>query len=479
MHSPLKRIRIRHAGGGAVPLARLTIAAQLLTAILIAVFLFTSSGVRLPFVDRPYDVSVLMDDVAGLDTSDHPQVSVGGVRAGTVTGVEFDGRTGRALVRMQLDGHVRGKLFADATARILPRSALQDLIVDVDPGDPSAGPLEDARIRRAAPAPVGHDRLLSVFDANTQAYAQVLLGTLRQVLKDREGPLRRALQQLPDTSDASRTTATMLAERRSDLTELVRDLERISAATGRRGVELTRAIDVARQTLAVTERRQQQLAESMDTLPAVLGQAGRTFSSVQELSEPLDPALERLRPASQRLPSALRDVRRLLPEAQRTLTDVRHLSRTGRAPLGSLQRSLDELEPVSKQLGPDVPVFGELISELVKNRQYLGRLADNWSGTLSGGDGFATYLRTKAVGTLPVDPKAFGLSGSPARNAEVARALTRFRRKHPRLVREERRTPLVVTAMRALLSGYCADRREAACHVLAMSYDDPPKVRSR
>ena len=111
--------------------------------------------------------------------------------------------------------------------------------------------------------------------------------------------------------------------------------------------------------------------------------------------------------------------------------------------------------------------------------RHIGRLVDNWSGALSGGDGFATYLRTKAVGTLPVEPKAFGLSDSPSSTARVARALTRFRRRHPRLVREERGSPLVVTAMRALLSGLCADRREAACQVLAMSYADPPKVRSR
>src|SRR4051794_36711175 len=134
-----------------IPLARVTIAAQAVLAVVLCGWLFTSSGARIPLLDSPYVVHATLPDAAGLDPEDHPQVSVGGVKAGSVTGVEYDGGTDGARVTMELDKDIRGKLFADAVAKLTPRSVLQDQVVNIDPGDPSAGKLHGDVIRRAGP----------------------------------------------------------------------------------------------------------------------------------------------------------------------------------------------------------------------------------------------------------------------------------------------------------------------------------------
>src|SRR3954447_6471613 len=115
-----------------IPLARVTIAAQAVLAVVLCAWLFTSSGARIPLVDSPYVVHATLPDGAGLNAKDHPEVTVGGVKAGFVTAVAYDRRSGGAQVTMKLDRQVRGKLFADATAHINPRSVLQDLVVDID-----------------------------------------------------------------------------------------------------------------------------------------------------------------------------------------------------------------------------------------------------------------------------------------------------------------------------------------------------------
>ncbi len=40
---------------------------------------------------------------------------------------------------MTLEASVRGKVFADASAAVRPASALQNLLVNVDPGSPGDG----------------------------------------------------------------------------------------------------------------------------------------------------------------------------------------------------------------------------------------------------------------------------------------------------------------------------------------------------
>src|SRR5881398_2320204 len=164
---------------------------------------------------------------------------------------------------MKLDQDIRGKLFADAKANLNPRSVLQDLVVDIDPGDPSAGKLRRDRVARAGTTPLGYDRALSVLDADTRAYTQVLFSTLRQIVRHRTGPLRDAIDRVPTAVDAATLVSQRLAGRRRDLSELVAALDRIAGATSHRGAELTRSIRSARRTLAATASRQQQIERAI------------------------------------------------------------------------------------------------------------------------------------------------------------------------------------------------------------------------
>ena len=117
-----------------------------------------------------------------------------------------------------------GKIFADASAELRPASAIQNLIVNIDPGTPARGPLPD---RRADPtgrtsAFVSIDELTGVLDADTRAYAQILVGEAERGLHGRGGDLSAALAQLADLTDEARPISRSLATRRRLLTRLRR-----------------------------------------------------------------------------------------------------------------------------------------------------------------------------------------------------------------------------------------------------------------
>jgi phospholipid/cholesterol/gamma-HCH transport system substrate-binding protein len=461
-----------------VPLARVTIAAQAMLAVILCAWLFTSSGTRLPFVDTPYVVHATVPDASGLDGRDHPEVTVGGVKAGFVTAVAYDRRSGGAQVTMELDKEIRGKLFADAAAHLNPRSVLQDLVVDVDPGDPSAGKLRGDRITHAGPTPLGYDRALGVLDADTRAYTQVLFATLRQIVRHRSGPLRDAIDRVPTAVDAATVVSRRLAARRRELAELVGSLDRIASATSHRGGALTRAIRSARQTLAITESRQQQIQQAIAQLPGTLTQTGATFSALKALGRPLVPALTRLRPAAQALPSGLRELRKTLPAADATVGNLDRLVRDGRAPLADLRRATQELGPASRELPPAVTLLNALVRNIAEHQDAAGAILKNWPGALSSATGLSVITRVVFLRVLPVNPGAVGLpQSSPSQTAALGQATATLRRRRPDLFKAPRGSadsPLPVVAIRALVTDLCNKHNTAACSVLSMIYDRPP-----
>jgi phospholipid/cholesterol/gamma-HCH transport system substrate-binding protein len=461
-----------------VPLARVTIAAQAILAVILCVWLFTSSGVRLPFVDSAYVVHATVPDASGLDPRDHPEVTVGGIKAGWVTAVDYDRTTGGAEVTMKLDGGIRGKLFADAAANLRPRSVLQDLVVDIDPGDPKAGKLRGGAITHAGATPLGYDRALSVLDADTRAYTQVLFGTLRQVLKHRSGPLRDAIDRVPTAVDAATVVSQRLASRRRELSELVSSLDKIASATADRGGELTRAIRSARRTLTITQSRQQQIEQAIGQLPGTLQQTGATFTALRNLGRPLVPALTRLRPAAQALPSGLSELRKTLPAADATISSVDKLVRDGSGPLRDLRRATQQLGPASRELPPSVKLLDALVRNISEHQDAASAILKNWPGALSSATGLSVITRVVFLRVLPVNPGAVGLpGGSSSRTAALSKATARLRSLRPDLFKAPRSSagePPAVVAIRALTTDLCNKHNEAACSVLSMIYDHPP-----
>jgi virulence factor Mce-like protein len=458
-----------------------TIAAQVAAAVIAAGGLFVASGARLPFGEDHVIVEATVPDAAGLDTADHPTVTVGGVKAGAVDAVRFAPGDGTARVRLSLEASVANRLFADATVSIRPRSALQDLVVDVDPGDPAAGPLRSRMIRAGAVAPVGYDRVLGVLDADTRAYAQVLLGTLRRVVAGREGPLRDALQRLPSTTDGMTRVARELATRRRDLARVVDQLDTILRATGRRGAQLTRVVRQARRTLAVTDARRDALSAAIAELPATLRRAEATFAGVARLAEPLRPALRALRPAARALPSGLRSVRALLPQLGGTLTDLDTLSAGATRPLRSLERVAHELGPASRELMAVVPLVDRVVRVVSSNQPVVRRMLEFWPGTLSSANSLAVVTRAIFFRTLPIKPGAVGLSGDVRAEWSLLRKATALlRRERPELFGDrDTRASLPLTAARALIAGRCGVGVDIACGLLRQLYTDPPRLLAR
>jgi phospholipid/cholesterol/gamma-HCH transport system substrate-binding protein len=404
-----------------VPFGRTIILAQALLALGVLVYLLSHEYIHLPLVGGShYELRAAFTDAAGLDGNSHSPVTVAGVPLGRVTGVEYRG--GLAIATMQLPTSVEGKLFADARARIMARSALQDLMVDITPGSPAAGALPSGSTIAAAQSSstVGLDRVIDTLDADTRTQVQVLLGQLSVGLLRRAGALRAGLSQLGELVDTSTGVTRQLAERRAFLTRLVGDLNTLATQLGNRDQDLANVVVLGQRTLAVTAARSAELSSTVRLLPSTLSALSDAMGAISALAPPLDPALEQLRPFARELPGALAALRAFVPTGIGLSRDLDTLATRGGTGVHDLRATLTALGPASRQLKKPTADLLPILRDIDRDKSGIGQLGDNFSGVFSTNDANGPILR--GLGTFePFNPVDVGFPAS-ARGALLTRA---------------------------------------------------------
>jgi phospholipid/cholesterol/gamma-HCH transport system substrate-binding protein len=388
--------------------------------------LLHAEGVRLPFTtgDR-WHIEVELADAAGLHDGSRAPVTVAGVAAGSVEHIAYDPALGRSVAELELEPTARGVLRRDASARVVPRSALQDLTLELAPGTPAQPELSDGgRIEAShTSAPVALDRLVGVLDADTRAQTQVLLGQLAVGLKGNSGALSEAVAQLSRTLDPARRVTRALAARRTQLTRLVDALAGITGTLGEHDRALGDVLRAGRQTLAITGARQEAIAGTVDELDPTLASLRRALQATRALGEPLTPALTRLRPAVQALPETLGGLRETVPDGRTLITTLDGLSRDGPDGLRAARSVARSLPPLTGRLTRTARDGETFIRAIDKNRNGIGLLGERFSGVLSTSDANGVILR--GLGFFePFNPENFGEAGATGARLTRLKAMT-------------------------------------------------------
>jgi virulence factor Mce-like protein len=398
-----------------VPLGRFVIAIQLLAALVFLAYTLDKKGILLPFSESPYEIEVELTDAKGLDRVDEPGAAVAGAVLGRVTNVHYE--AGRAVATLTLDPDVRGKIFADATAEVRPASAIQNLIVNVNPGTPASGPLDDdERIEAGRTSSfVSIDELTGILDADTRAYAQIVITEAHRGLEGTGSELGAALRKVSDLAETATPVSRALASRRRLLTQLVGHLDTVFTTLGDRGAELGNAVAAGSDTLAVTAARERELAELTRQLAPVLTEADRALAGTADLADLLVPALERLVPVSDDLAGALVELRGLIPLASDLVDRFDSLTRRGAEPTELMLKGTVGLKNKVGGLIPTAKDLAALTRTLDKYRKGGAQLADTLSGGTSVNDNNGTYGQTIEIEFEDLKPENFGFGEAAAR----------------------------------------------------------------
>ncbi len=278
-------------------------------------------------------------------------VDLSGIKVGTVQAVNLE--NGVAVVTMDIDPKYAPLIHKDASLLLRPRTGLQDMTIEIDPGTPGAKAVkEGSTVPLANTQPnVNPDQILASLDGDTQSYLQLLLQGASQGLYGNSEKLSAGLRRFePTVRDIARINKA-LAKRRQNLRRVITNFGKLSAALGRRDTQLARFVRSSNAVLGSFAKEQNAIRSTLQEFPPTLRQTQSTLTSANRLALILGPASRKLIPSAQALAPALRQVRPLFrdtkgpienqirPFAQKVQTPLKHVRQLSQ-PLATTTTSL-------------------------------------------------------------------------------------------------------------------------------------------
>jgi phospholipid/cholesterol/gamma-HCH transport system substrate-binding protein len=336
---------------------------------------FTAPG-WLPGVDEPFvRYEAELPNAQALTPGQGQTVDVAGVRVGEIERVELE--EGRAIVTMAVDRDA-APVFRDASILVRPRTGLNDMTLQLDPGTPAAGRLVPGRgripIARTLPG-VQPDEVLSALDGDTREYLQLLLAGGAQGLEGNDRALSQAFRRFAPTARDARRVTEALAQRRRNVARSITSFRRLAEALGAQDRDLTQLVRAGDRVFASLGRQDANVRRGLGLLPGTLRTTRTALRRTTELTRALAPASQRLRPVVRELAPALRATRPFARDTEPAIrTQLRPFAR-------DVRPVVRELRPTAATLGRATPA---LLTSLRELNGIVNTLAFNPQGTEEG-----------------------------------------------------------------------------------------------
>jgi phospholipid/cholesterol/gamma-HCH transport system substrate-binding protein len=241
-------------------------------------------------------------------------VDIAGIKVGEISGVKL--QDGHAVVGMDVDNKYAPLIHEDSSLLLRPKTGLNDMVVEVDPGTQSSPQVkENSTIPLASTQPqVNPDEFLASLDADTQQFLKLLLANGATALdpeKGRDVKLSNALRRLdPFARDIARISGA-LATRRQNIANSIHNFQLLSTELGNKDQDLTNFVDASDAVLASFARQEASLRSAIRELPGTLKETQGALTSANELALQSGPALKKSLPGARATAPALRALRPL------------------------------------------------------------------------------------------------------------------------------------------------------------------------
>jgi phospholipid/cholesterol/gamma-HCH transport system substrate-binding protein len=312
----MRRALREHSRDALAILALLAAALFATTVILINQRTTLPSWVPLIGTDR-FELKAEFTTAQAVTPGQGQSVDISGIKVGEVTGVKLE--DGHAVVSMEVDNKYAPLIHEDSSLLLRPKTGLNDMVVEVDPGTGSSPDVkEGSTVPLASTQPqVNPDEILSSLDADTQQFLKLLLGNGAEALDPEQGrdvKLSNALRRLdPFARDLARISGS-LAVRRQNIANAIHNFQLLSTELGNRDQDLVRFVDSSNDVLASFAKEEASLRSAVRELPGTLKVTKGALTSANALALQSGPALKKLLPAAKGTAPALRALRPLFQQ---------------------------------------------------------------------------------------------------------------------------------------------------------------------
>ena len=271
-------------------------------------------------------------------------VDIAGIKVGEVSGVKLE--NGHAVVSMSIDNKYAPLIHDNASLLLRPKTGLNDMVVEVDPGTTTAPEMkEDTTVPLASTQPqVNPDEILAGLDADTQQFLKLLLANGAEALDPAQGrdvKLSNALRRLdPFARDISKISGA-LATRRQNIANSIHNFQLLSTELGNRDQDLVNFVDSSNAVLGSFAKEQASIRSAVAELPATLQQTKGALASANAFALQSGPALKKSIPGAKATAPALRALRpffqqtagpiqnQIRPFTKQVASPVQHVAQIG------------------------------------------------------------------------------------------------------------------------------------------------------
>ena len=295
------------------------------------------------------------------------EVAIAGVRVGKVGSVELE--DGHAVVGLDIEPQYVKLIHPDAQLLLRPKTALNDMVVEIDPGD-EPGEVEEGHnfpVSQTEPN-VNLEAFLSQLDGDTRQYLQLLLAGGAEGLGGRGRQFGNAIRRLQPFAHYIADLNRAVAGRRIALANVIHNFGLLTEELGRRDNQLERFVTSSQAALGDFANVQESIQESLIEFPSTLVTLQAALTSSNRFTTAARPALINLIPQAEALQPALRANKRLFEQTTVPIRDqIRPFVRQTRPVLTHTKEGAGPFKKSVVGFGNSLGSFNTLLNELAYN----------------------------------------------------------------------------------------------------------------
>lgn len=305
------------------------------------------------FVDYEAEFSTAQAVTAGQGQT----IQVAGVSIGEIGTVTL--REGKAIVQMRLQKKYT-PIYRDATALLRPKTALNDMTIELDPGNVSAGAVPEGGklpVSQTLPA-VQPEEFFAGLDVDTRDYLQLLVGGAGEGLDGNAEELAATLKRFDPLARYAKRINRELAKRDKSIRRSIHNFRLLSEALGDSDTQLGRFVDASNRVFRDFAAEQQSLRETLRLLPEALQKTNVALGKSETLSKEVGPTLTALSPTATGLAPALQGFQEFATDTTPVVKDELRPFVKVAAP------SAEALKPAAADLAKSVPALTDSLDVL-------------------------------------------------------------------------------------------------------------------
>ncbi len=314
-----------------------------------------------------YTLKAEMQTAQAVTPGQGQAVTIAGAKIGEVASVDL--HRGVATVTMKITPKY-ARIYRNATMLLRPKTQLQDITVEVDPGTPSAGKLPSgATLPLSQTAPnVNFDEFLSSLDADTRAYLQELLAGAGGAFKNNGKAFSATLKRFDPTARELQEISSQLEQRHANTARAIHNFRLLTEALGGKDKELAQLVDASNAVFQTFAKEDKAVEQTVSLLPGALRKTRTGLGKLATAAHVLGPTLHQLQPFASALGPANDATRKLAIETTPIIkNEIRPFAREIVPTINLIAPDTKELSESFPKLATTFSVFNEFFNELANN----------------------------------------------------------------------------------------------------------------